>query len=99
MCRHVCGHTIQMCSSDNFPLRIVQMAAFIALERVLGAHSSDIIASFLHRSQTAAATCAEDASDIANLAEITDADMQAHAGFIWKDSLEMMTLYLARAHG
>ena len=75
------------------------MAAFIALERVLGCQASDIVCSFLYRSQTVAATCAEDGSDVANLADITDADMQTHAGFIWKDSLEMNALYLAQVHG
>ena len=67
----------------------------MALERVLGSQASDIVSSFLYRSQTEAATCAEDGSDVANLAEITDADTEfVPTGFISQDSLEMTALYL-----
>ena len=48
------------------------MAAFVALGNALTEEVADTITSFLYRSQTVVATCDTDASDIANLADVSD---------------------------
>ena len=69
------------------------MAAFPALAKALTDEAADTISSFLYRSQTVAPTCGTDASDIANLADVSDV-IQSNRGTLllilcYEESLEL----------
>ena len=78
---------------DIYSQQTTQMSAFIAFGRILGEAASDIISSFLYRSQTVAGTCGENINDVANLADIKDSDVLFRiTGDCYVESLE--TAYL-----
>ena len=82
-----------MYPSDEYMQDTVKMAAFIALGKTLGDHASDIISSFLYRSQTVVGTCATDASDIATLSGLGDIDELAEQPvFCYGGSLEIIAM-------
>ena len=68
------------------------MAAFLALGKTLGDDSADLISSFLYHSRTIVPTCGTGASDIANVADLSDINRGIYRdtwSFCYEDSLEM----------